>query len=64
MGLLQHLSWRRTHSTARTAHESMLCHLQVSLNTVDNVETFLLDINNGRWDTVLPQVMLMLSFGR
>jgi hypothetical protein len=32
--------------------------LQVSLNTVDNVDAFSADVVAGRWDTVLPQVVL------
>ena len=29
---------------------------QVALNTVDNLEALISDVNSGRWDAVLPQV--------
>jgi WD40 repeat-containing protein SMU1 len=28
----------------------------ITLNTVDNIENFVSDIRNGRWDSVLSQV--------
>ncbi len=48
---------QQLHTTNPTHPTQNEC--QVSLNTVDNLDTFLSDINHGRWDIVLPQVALL-----
>lgn len=47
---------RSSTSISSVPLHSLQNECQVSLNTVDSVETFVSDITNGRWDVLLPQV--------
>ncbi|KAM3330384.1 hypothetical protein ACQJBY_026963 [Aegilops geniculata] len=50
--MLQFCKENSLHQTFQTLQNEC----QVSLNTVDSMDTFIADINAGRWDAVLPQV--------
>ena len=51
-----HHAQHQTHHTHSISSFTSQNECQVTLNTVDNLETFVADIHAGRWDAVLPQV--------
>eukprot|EP00897_Mesotaenium_endlicherianum_P010815 jgi/Mesen1/9762/ME000007S09821 len=55
LGIAQASGFCKENSLNQT-FQALQSECQVSLNTVDSLESFVTDVNNGRWDVVLPQV--------